>query len=46
VPGFWVAFTLDEWLWGLSMSNRWKERRWVKYAHRVRAASQPPTLAH
>lgn len=38
--GVWVAFTIDEWVRGLAMLHRWKKRKWVKYAHRVRAAAQ------
>jgi putative MATE family efflux protein len=44
--GVWIAFTVDEWLRGLAMLHRWKKRRWVKYAHRVRAASQPSLSPH
>lgn len=38
--GVWIAFTLDEWVRGLAMLQRWKKRKWLKYAHRVRAAAQ------
>jgi putative MATE family efflux protein len=35
--GVWCAFLIDEWLRGLAMLHRWKKRRWLKYAVRMRA---------
>jgi putative MATE family efflux protein len=35
--GVWLAMTTDEWTRGLLMYWRWKKRRWMKYAHRMRA---------
>ncbi len=38
--GVWIAMTADEWLRGLLMYRRWKQRKWVKYAERTRGAVQ------
>jgi Na+-driven multidrug efflux pump len=35
--GVWCAFLIDEWFRGLAMLHRWKKRRWLKYAVRMRA---------
>ena len=35
--GVWIAMTADEWLRGLMMYRRWKQRKWLKYAERTRA---------
>ena len=35
--GVWCAFLIDEWFRGLAMLHRWKKRRWLKYALRMRA---------
>ena len=45
--GVWIAMITDEWTRGLLMYWRWKKRRWIKYAHRMRAhvADGPDTLA-
>jgi putative MATE family efflux protein len=32
--GVWIAMALDEWLRGLMMYRRWKQRKWLKYAKR------------
>ena len=37
LAGIWVAMMTDEWLRGLLMYRRWKERRWVRHAERSRA---------
>lgn len=41
--GVWMAMAADEWLRGILMYRRWKQRKWMKYAQRthakVRAAS-------
>ena len=48
--GVWIAMTADEWLRGLMMYRRWKQRKWLKYAERTRAKVQehqaPTTPAH
>lgn len=44
--GVWCAFLIDEWLRGLAMLHRWRKRRWLKYALRMRAeatATAPAT---
>ena len=38
--GVWIAMTADEWLRGLMMLRRWKQRKWLKYAERTRAKVQ------
>ena len=38
--GVWIAMTADEWLRGLMMYRRWKQRKWLKYAERTRAKVQ------
>ena len=38
--GVWIAMACDEWLRGLMMYRRWKQRKWVKYAERTRAKVQ------
>ncbi len=38
--GVWIAMTADEWLRGLLMYRRWKQRKWVKYAQRTHGAVQ------
>jgi putative MATE family efflux protein len=47
LAGIWIAMITDEWTRGLLMYWRWKKRRWIKYAHRMRAhvADGPDTLA-
>jgi Na+-driven multidrug efflux pump len=35
--GIWIAMITDEWTRGLLMYWRWKKRRWVKYAERMRS---------
>ncbi len=37
LPGIWAAMMTEEWVRGLLMARRWKQRRWLKYAHRSRA---------
>ncbi len=37
LPGIWIAMMSEEWLRGLIMARRWKQRRWLKYAHHSRA---------
>ena len=36
LPGVWVAMMCDEWLRGMMMYRRWKHRRWLPHAERVR----------
>jgi Na+-driven multidrug efflux pump len=45
--GIWIAMITDEWTRGLLMYWRWKKRRWVKYAERMRAhvADGPDAMA-
>ena len=33
--GVWIAMAADEWLRGLLMYRRWKQRKWLKYAQRT-----------
>ena len=40
--GIWIAMTCDEWLRGVIMYRRWKNRKWLPFAERSRAA----VLAH
>ncbi len=40
LPGVWVAFTIDEWVRGITMYLRWKSRRWEKYAKVTHAGVQ------
>jgi len=43
--GVWIALTADEWLRGLMMYRRWKQRKWLKYAQRSHAhAVLPPMI--
>jgi len=35
--GVWIAMITDEWTRGLLMYWRWKKRRWMKYAERMRS---------
>lgn len=37
--GVWCAFLIDEWLRGLAVLHRWRKRRWLKYALRMRASA-------
>ena len=37
LPGIWIAMATDEWLRGLLMHRRWKQRHWMKTAARARA---------
>lgn len=34
--GIWIAMTIDEWLRGVLMYRRWKQRKWVESARRSR----------
>lgn len=38
--GVWIAMTMDEWLRGLLMYRRWRQRKWLKYAQRTHAKVQ------
>ncbi len=38
--GVWIAMAADEWLRGLMMYRRWKQRKWLKYAEQTRAKVQ------
>ena len=37
LPGIWLAMITDEWLRGLMMHRRWKQRHWMKSARRSHA---------
>jgi Na+-driven multidrug efflux pump len=37
LTGVWIAMTLDEWLRGLMMYRRWRQRKWLKYAQKSRS---------
>ena len=37
LPGVWIAMTIDEWTRGVLMYRRWKSRRWIRHAERMRA---------
>jgi putative MATE family efflux protein len=36
LPGIWIAMMCDEWLRGIFMFRRWKNRRWLPHAQRAR----------
>ncbi len=36
MPGIWVAMICDEWLRGMLMYRRWRQRKWVEHAKRSR----------
>ncbi len=36
LPGVWIAMMCDEWLRGVLMYRRWRHRRWLPHARRVR----------
>jgi putative MATE family efflux protein len=36
LPGIWIALMSEEWLRGLIMYRRWKQRRWLKHAQSSR----------
>jgi putative MATE family efflux protein len=37
LPGIWIAMMTDEWTRGILMYRRWKSRRWIEHAERMRA---------
>lgn len=37
LTGVWIAMTADEWLRGLLMYRRWRQRKWLKHARRTHA---------
>jgi putative MATE family efflux protein len=41
VAGIWLSMCCDEWLRGLLMYHRWKQRHWVQHARQSRQALQP-----
>ena len=41
VTGIWLSMCCDEWLRGLLMYHRWKQRHWVQHARQSRQALQP-----
>jgi putative MATE family efflux protein len=41
VAGIWLAMAADEWLRGVLMQRRWKQRRWMQAAVRARAHAIP-----
>ncbi len=49
LPGIWIAMATDEWLRGLLMYRRWKQRHWIKTAalarEHVTAATDDAALA-
>ncbi len=36
LPGIWITMMIEEWLRGLIMYRRWKQRRWLHHARRSR----------
>jgi Na+-driven multidrug efflux pump len=44
LPGIWVAMMTEEWVRGLIMHRRWKNRTWLKYAQRSREQVAGNTL--
>lgn len=44
VPGIWCAMACDEWTRGLLMYWRWRQWKWLPYAHRSRARAQELAL--
>lgn len=36
LTGIWIAMMIEEWVRGLIMARRWKQRKWLKYAQRSR----------
>lgn len=42
--GVWIAMATDEWLRGLMMYRRWKQRKWLKYAQRTHEKVRLATL--
>ena len=40
LPGVWLAFVADEWVRGLLMLRRWRQRRWVGHARAAQAQAQ------
>lgn len=42
VAGVWLAMCCDEWLRGMLVYRRWKQRRWVAHALESRAALAAP----
>jgi putative MATE family efflux protein len=48
IAGIWLSMCCDEWLRGLFMYRRWKQRHWVAHAQKSRQAlapSVPPAAA-
>jgi Na+-driven multidrug efflux pump len=45
VAGVWMAMCCDEWLRGVLVYRRWKQRSWVAHALQSRAALAPGALA-
>lgn len=37
LPGIWAAMMTEEWVRGLLMNRRWRQRGWMKYAQRSHA---------
>lgn len=45
LPGIWVAMMTEEWVRGLLMNRRWKQRGWMKHAERSHAqVSRKPMI--
>ena len=42
LTGVWIAMAADEWLRGMLMYRRWRQRKWLKYAQRTHAGVQTP----
>jgi putative MATE family efflux protein len=40
LPGVWIAMMADEWFRGAMMYQRWKRRRWLKYAQQSKAHTE------
>ena len=39
MPGIWISMIVDEWLRGLMMHRRWRQRHWMQSARRSHALS-------
>jgi Na+-driven multidrug efflux pump len=45
LTGVWIAMAADEWLRGLLMYRRWRQRKWLKYAQRTHAGVQTSAIS-
>jgi putative MATE family efflux protein len=44
ITGIWLSMCCDEWLRGMFMYRRWKQRHWVERAEQSRRALAPPVI--